>query len=759
MNIKNKPLLYKFLLSYVLIFIFPIVIMLAFYYPYTMTAVKDKLSAWNDHTTEQLMNSMDIFTKYVYNLPAEIMQNQEIKPYMISEDPYQKIVIINEMRKYNITNAFIENTLFYLKDANYFFSNKGSAYTIDDFGIKGVGYVYKDWPVEEIEQDLAALTAPIIRPVEPVVVPGGHTFNILSFILPLPLGGENSPGSLLILVKEDTILNMMQTDNDESNGIFIITNEDKSCLVATLGCEQINTQAAFLHFLQQDFSAGANREIMIENETYLVSKSISRTNGWHYIRLVPISETVGDIRSLQKSTLLLLVIVIVTTSIVIYFSMRSNYHPIKRLVDVASKLFDEPDSKHKLNEIDTIDYALNQLSATKANLDEQLMQTKPIIRDQLLFDLLLGNYESWEQFAQEADDYQISFPYQYLTVAAMLIEADANSELFLTFSKIYFDKRQEPLVSYIMKSHNKREIIIVLCHEEQGNNEALLASLQRQIQQQLNQRCLIGFSKERELADIKSIYIAYLQAARCLDQIRFQHATILAGYADGMQTSSGLVSYQSELVQSLELATLKNDIENIPLIIQRIQGYMSSEGISAHIVQSLYWNTMSILFHALERFQQDNDSILSSIEFVFQRRYTLDQMLAIMSDTASKLCELLSEVMTSAARRTPSKQIMAIIEQYWADPNLSLQFMADQFQMSPSNFSYHFKKTMGQNFKEYIDGLRIQQSMLLIRHSQDSIENIAMQVGFMNSSSFIRSFKKIVGMTPGQYRDQSKQHR
>lgn len=757
MNIKNKPLLYKFLLSYVLILIFPIVIMLAFYYPYTMTVVKDKSSAWNDHTTEQLMNSMDIFTKYVYNLPAEILQNREIKPYMVSEDPYQKIVIMNEMRKYNITDAFIENTLLYLKDVNYFFSKRGSAYTLNDFNIKGVGYFYSNWPVDNMKQDLQALTSPIIRPVESVIVPGGHNVNILSFILPLPLGGENSPGALFILVKESTILDMMRTSNDESNGIFIITNEDKSCLVATLGCEQINTQAEFSHVLQGDFSTGANRETTIENETYLVSESISHTNGWHYIRLLPISETVGDIRSLQYSTLLLLVIVIVTTSIVIYFSMRSNYHPIKRLVDVAAKLFDEPDSKNKLNEIDTIDYALNQLSTTKANLDEQLKQTKPIIRDQLLFDLLLGNYESWEQFEQDANDYHICFPHRHLTVAAMLIEWDASSDSILTLCRLVFDKQQEHMSCYVMKSYYKREIIILLCHEEHENTVALLTALQQQIQEQLTERCMIGISKQQELADIKSCYIAHLQASRCLDQIRFQHTITLASYADGLQTSNGLISYQSELVQSLELATLKNDIDNISAIIERIQGYMSSEGIPAHVIRTLYLNTMSILFHALEKFQQDNDSILSNIEFVFQQRYTLDQMMSIMNDTAGKLCELLSEAVPSSARRTPSEQIIAIIDQYWADSGLSLQFMADQFQMSASNFSYHFKKTMGQNFKEYIDGLRIQQSMLLLRHNQDSVENIAQQVGYMNSSSFIRSFKKLVGMTPGQYRDQSKQ--
>jgi len=754
MNIKNKPFLYKFLLSYIVILVFPIVITLAFYYPYTMTYVKDKSSAWNDHTTEQLMNSMDIFTKYVYNLPAEILQNREIKPYMVEENSYQKIIIMNEMRKYNITDAFIENTLLYLKNVNYFFSKRGSAYTISDFGKKGVGYVYPSWTPEMIQQDLENLTEPIIRPVESVVVPGGHHVNILSFILPLPLGGDNSPGSLFILVKEDTILDMMRSSNDESNAIFIITDENKTCLVATVGCEQINSES-YAHIIDPHFSAIHNKEASIDSQKYLISESISSTNGWHYIRLHPISETVADIRKLQYSTVLLLFIIIFTTSIVIYFSMRSNYHPIKKLVDVATKLFDDHSYKDGLNEIDTIHYAIQQLSTKKATLDEQLEQTKPIIRDQLLFDLLLGHYNSWEQFQQDANDYQIAFPYRHLSVATMLIEADTYSEQILSYSRQFFEKQQAQLRSYVIKSYYKREVIIILCHEEPIVE--LLSQLQQQIQKQFLQSCLIGISSQQELLDIKNCSIAYLQASRCLDHIRFQHTTMLASYTDGLQASNGLISYQLELVQALELATLKNDIDNISTIVQRIQGYMSSENIPSHVVRTLYLNTMSILFQALQKLQQDHDSILSNIEFVFQQRYTLDQMNSIMNDVANKLCELLTEVIPTASRRTPAEQINQLIDEHWADANLSLQFMADQFGMSTSNFSYHFKKTMGQNFKEYIDGLRIQQSIQLLRQSQDSIESIALQVGYMNSSSFIRSFKKLVGMTPGQYREQQKQ--
>ena len=62
-------LLAKFLISYVLVLLLPVSIILFYYYPYAMDIVKEKQMEWNVHITDQVMNAMDIFTRYAYNLP------------------------------------------------------------------------------------------------------------------------------------------------------------------------------------------------------------------------------------------------------------------------------------------------------------------------------------------------------------------------------------------------------------------------------------------------------------------------------------------------------------------------------------------------------------------------------------------------------------------------------------------------------------------------------------------------------------------
>ena len=42
---------------------------------------------------------------------------------------------------------------------------------------------------------------------------------------------------------------------------------------------------------------------------------------------------------------------------------------------------------------------------------------------------------------------------------------------------------------------------------------------------------------------------------------------------------------------------------------------------------------------------------------------------------------------------------------------------------------------------------------LALRHSEESVTDIALEVGFYDSSHFVRQFRRFVGMTPTDYRE------
>jgi len=72
----------------------------------------------------------------------------------------------------------------------------------------------------------------------------------------------------------------------------------------------------------------------------------------------------------------------------------------------------------------------------------------------------------------------------------------------------------------------------------------------------------------------------------------------------------------------------------------------------------------------------------------------------------------------------------------------------------PNYLSAIFKKETGTPLSEYITKCKIEEACHLIRYSNNTISDIALFYQFCNQSYFIKVFKKYMGITPQQYRDQ-----
>ena len=74
-------------------------------------------------------------------------------------------------------------------------------------------------------------------------------------------------------------------------------------------------------------------------------------------------------------------------------------------------------------------------------------------------------------------------------------------------------------------------------------------------------------------------------------------------------------------------------------------------------------------------------------------------------------------------------------------------------QLGMSSRSLHRKlKTTGLNYKDLLNQVREQRAMELLRQSDIPITDIAFELGYYDSSSFTRSFKRWTGVSPSEYR-------
>ncbi len=90
------------------------------------------------------------------------------------------------------------------------------------------------------------------------------------------------------------------------------------------------------------------------------------------------------------------------------------------------------------------------------------------------------------------------------------------------------------------------------------------------------------------------------------------------------------------------------------------------------------------------------------------------------------------------------------------DPNLSMAAVAEAFELSAVRFSLNFKEVTGMSPSEYLLRMRMDKAQILLVETDDSIKDICAQVGYYDASGFIRRFKRYMGITPMQYRQNNK---
>ena len=83
---------------------------------------------------------------------------------------------------------------------------------------------------------------------------------------------------------------------------------------------------------------------------------------------------------------------------------------------------------------------------------------------------------------------------------------------------------------------------------------------------------------------------------------------------------------------------------------------------------------------------------------------------------------------------------------------ISLDIVAQKFGMNASYLSTYIKKKIGMSFVEYMRTLRIANAKKLLKETDLDVSKISENLGFSDTSSFIRYFKKSEGITPKQYR-------
>lgn len=102
---------------------------------------------------------------------------------------------------------------------------------------------------------------------------------------------------------------------------------------------------------------------------------------------------------------------------------------------------------------------------------------------------------------------------------------------------------------------------------------------------------------------------------------------------------------------------------------------------------------------------------------------------------------------------------ISVVLEYLADnfkEEITLDELAKEVSLSRHYLCKCFKKVTGKTIFEYIEQMRIQYSCYLLKTSDSGIMEIALCSGFNSVNYYNRVFKKTMGKTPKQYRNENR---
>lgn len=118
------------------------------------------------------------------------------------------------------------------------------------------------------------------------------------------------------------------------------------------------------------------------------------------------------------------------------------------------------------------------------------------------------------------------------------------------------------------------------------------------------------------------------------------------------------------------------------------------------------------------------------------------------------VADLQEEKLLSRSDKEFLNKIVTLVIRRMPQGSFSVETLASDMCVSRSNLNRKVKSIIGITTQQYVQRIRMEQARLVLEGQKEvSISELAMQCGFEDATSFSRSFRRMFGKSPTQYRE------
>lgn len=203
------------------------------------------------------------------------------------------------------------------------------------------------------------------------------------------------------------------------------------------------------------------------------------------------------------------------------------------------------------------------------------------------------------------------------------------------------------------------------------------------------------------------------------------------------------------VIKDFEKASIKADINEARKAINDLENNIENQTLNIKHAMNIYNAFAKFSSQAL--YEQNYVDCVYSLEELCSLFKDIRGMLEKISITISGFIGIKTGIFKEDLKNEGFIKIIDYInENFYKE--ITIQTLSQDFMINSNYISQLFKKEVGITFTDYITNLRIDYAKELLRETKFSLEEIANKCGYTDYFYFIRVFKKITGIAPGQFR-------
>ncbi|WP_178021415.1 AraC family transcriptional regulator [uncultured Paenibacillus sp.] len=516
------------------------------------------------------------------------------------------------------------------------------------------------------------------------------------------------------------------------------------------------------------FEPNASGSIQLERENYFYNVVPARLSGWNFVYAVP-EGTVSKGISFGSFLWLMFFILFILLIFYAFVLIRSVFGKIRTIQEVVGNSSAAGATKGTSFSLNVLINSVASLKEHRENIEWMYRKNIPILKKALCYRLLYHDRGEWPEIREQMSQLGFTFPTSVYSVVLFRIDKyydflqnynKADQSLLRFFAYKMAEEIGGQHFKVLMWNTESRDIVMIanaLVSMEEEVFEVQIESAVHSIVEHINNYLKITITAVigPTIQDARQIPDSWNRVVNFMESKRFGGCHVLKCRDHERETPffAGMLEASRGRKDALLQAVKSNDIRQIDEELERTKGFLESlDGYPMIFIQQLLIDVVMSAAYALMEMgsKPQVDKIFAELHLEMQRIESIEEAMAWFK---KKLFHWLESMESD---RSDHAGLMSHVLEYVNanyDREISLGGIAAELQLNIAHLSRLFKKSTGKNFMDYLIDLRIERAKQMLTDSAETVQRIGEKVGYVNTQSFIRIFKKNVGVTPGQFRE------